>query len=217
MAVRKMRYHTTSRLVAQTLETYDREARLFLTRWGKRRYKRPALLVNWLALLPPRAVLLDLGCGGGQDAHYLKAAGYCVIGLDCTLPLLRFGKTRAPSVPLVLADMRSLPVRSGSLSGIWAAASLMHLPKPAAFQVLRELHCLMGSGGLLAMTVTYGTRSRILERGWIPGRYFARWRKAELASVLHRAGWEIVMLKVVTNQERKGRWLNLLAQRRPVE
>lgn len=217
MAIRKRRYHTTSRVVAQTLETYDREARLFLTRWGKRRYKRPALLVDWLALLPPRAVLLDLGCGGGQDARYLKAAGYCVIGLDCTLPLLRFGKTRAPSVPLVLADMRSLPVRSGSLGGIWAAASLMHLPKPAAFQVLRELLRLVGSGGLLAVTVTYGTRSRILERGWIPGRYFARWRKTELARALRSAGWEIVTIKVVTNQERKGRWLNLLARRPPVE
>jgi SAM-dependent methyltransferase len=217
MAIRKTRYHTTSRVVAQTIETYDREVRLFLTRWGKRRYKRPALLVDWLALLPPRAVLLDLGCGGGQDARYLKAAGYCVIGLDCTLPLLRFGKTRAPSVPLVLADMRSLPVRSGSLGGIWAAASLMHLPKPAAFQVLRELHHLVGSGGLLAATVTYGTRSRILERGWIPGRYFARWRKTELANALRSTGWEIVTLRVATNQERKGRWLNLLARRPPVE
>lgn len=213
MAVHTTRYHTTSRVVAQTLATYDREARLFLTRWGKRRYRRPALLVEWLTLLPKPAVLLDLGCGGGQDARYLKAAGYCVIGLDRTLPLLRFGKTRAPSLPLVLADMRSLPVRSGSLDGIWAAASLLHLPKPAAVQVLRELYRLVGSGGLLAATVTYGTRSRILERGWIPGRYFARWRKAELASALRSAGWEIMTLRVVTNQERKGRWLNLLARR----
>ena len=217
MAVRTTRYHTTSHVVAQTLEAYNREARLFLTRWGKPRYKRPALLVELLTLVPKHAVLLDLGCGGGQDARYLKTAGYCVIGLDCTLLLLRFGKTRVPSVPLVLADMRFLPVRSGSLGGIWAAASLMHLPKPAAIQVLRELHRLVGSGELLAATVTYGTNSRILERGWIPGRYFARWRKTELARALRSAGWEIVTLKVVTNQERKGRWLNLLARRPPVE
>jgi SAM-dependent methyltransferase len=212
MAVRTTTHHTTSRVVAQTLETYDRDARLFLTRWGKPRYKRPALLVEWLTLLPKRAVLLDLGCGGGQDTHYLKAAGYRVIGLDRTLPLLRFRKKRSPFVPLILADMRSLPLRTASLDGIWAAASLMHLPKAAAVQVLMELHGRVGSGGVLAATVTYGTRSRILERGWIPGRYFARWRKSELASALRSAGWEILTLRVVSNQERKGRWLNLLAR-----
>jgi SAM-dependent methyltransferase len=213
MAVRTTTHHTTSRVVAQTLETYDRDARLFLTRWGKPRYKRPALLVEWLTLLPKRAVLLDLGCGGGQDTRYLKAAGYRVIGLDRTLPLLRFGKKRSPFVPFILADIRSLPLRTASLDGIWAAASLMHLPKAAAVQVLMELYGRVGSGGVLAATVTYGTRSRILERGWIPGRYFARWRKSELASALRSAGWETLTLRVASNQERKGRWLNLLARR----
>jgi SAM-dependent methyltransferase len=213
MAVCTTRYHTTSHVVAQTRDAYNREARLFLTRWGKPRYKRPVLLVEWLTLLPKHAVLLDLGCGGGQDARYLKTAGYRVIGLDLTLPLLNFGMTRAPFLPLVLADMRSLPVRPGHLDGIWAAASLMHLPKSAATQVLQNLHRLVRSGGVLAATMTYGTKSRVLKRGWIPGRYFARWRKAELARALRRAGWEIVTLRVVTNQERKGRWLNLLARR----
>lgn len=211
--VRPAPHHTTSRVVAQTLETYDRYARLFLARWGKPRYTRPALLVEWLTLLPKRAVLLDLGCGGGQDTRYLKAVGHRVIGLDRTLPLLRFGKKRSPFVPLILADMRSLPLRTASLDGIWAAASLVHLPKAAAVQALMELHRLVGPGGVLAATVTYGTRSRILERGWIPGRYFARWRKSELASALRSAGWEVLMLRVVINQERRGRWLNLLARR----
>lgn len=207
------RYHITSRVVTQTLETYDREARLFLKRWGKRRYKRPPLLVEWLALMPTRGVLLDLGCGGGQDARYLKASGYNVIGLDRTLPLLRFGKTCVPSVPLVLADMRSLPVRAGSLEGIWAAASLMHLPKPTARRVLVDLGGLVRPGGLFAATVTHGVNSRLVTDGWIPGRYFARWKKDELARAVRRAGWAIIELRMVTNCERKGRWLNLLARK----
>jgi len=200
-------------MVAQTLETYDRDAHLFLMRWGKRRYRRPALLIEWLTLLPNRAVLLDLGCGGGQDARYLYATGYQVIGLDRTLTLLRYGKKRSQTVPFILADMRALPLRTASLDGIWAAASLVHLPKAAAVQVLRELYGLVGPGGVMAATMTYGTRSRILNRGWIPGRYFARWRKSELADALDCAGWKIVSLRVVNNQERKGRWLNLMVRR----
>jgi len=213
MAVRSTPHHTTSRVVAQTLEIYDRDARLFLTRWGTPRYKRPVLLDEWLTRVPTSGVLLDLGCGGGQDTRYLSAAGYRIIGLDRTRSLLQFGKACAPSVPFILADMRSLPVRTGSLDGIWAAASLVHLPKAVATEVLVKLrHCLR-PGGVLAATVTYGTRSRILERGWIPGRYFARWSKAELARAVRRAGWDIVALRVVSNRERKGRWINLIARR----
>jgi SAM-dependent methyltransferase len=211
MAARPTPHHTTSRVVAQTLEAYDREARLFLARWGKPRYNRPALLAEWLTLLPQRAVLVDLGCGGGQDTRYLKAAGHRVIGLDRTLPLLQFGKKRAPSAPVVLADLRSLPIRTGSLDGVWAAASLMHLPKHSTRKVLAELRGLMRPGGLLAATITHGTSCRILKHGWIPGRYFARWRNSELAGALRRAGWGIVALRVVTNQERKGRWINAIA------
>ncbi len=66
------------------------------------------------------------------------------------MPLLRFAKTRAPLVPLVLADMRSLPVRPGSVDGIWAAASLMHVPKPVARQVLVTLWDCVRPNGLLA-------------------------------------------------------------------
>jgi len=89
----------------------------------------------------------------------------------------------------------------------------MHLPKPEAAHVLKRLSRIVRPGGLLAATVTYGTRSRILTDGWMPGRYFARWQKAELARVVERSGWTIDSLRVVSNQERKGRWLNLIARR----
>lgn len=213
MAFRSTRHHTISRVIAQTLQTYDRDALLFLKRWGKPRYKPPELLRDWLTCLPVRAVLLDLGCGGGQDTRYLKAAGHRVVGLDRTLSLLRFGQTRVPSATFVLADMRSLPLGAESLDGIWAAASLMHLPKTTMKDVLVKVRGCVRPGGVLAATVTYGTRSRIQERGWIPGRYFARWKKSELAGALRRAGWEILALHVVSNRERKGRWINVIARR----
>ena len=68
-------------------------------------------------------------------------------------------------------------------------------------------------GGLFAATVTYGMTGRLVTDGWVPGRYFARGKKNELARAVRRAGWNILELKMVTNRERKGRWLNLIAQR----
>ena len=213
MAVQSVRHHTTSRNIAETLLVYEKDAESFLKHWGRKKYKRPPLLTEWLTLLPERAVLLDLGCGAGQDTRYLAKLGHRVIGLDRTMPLLTFARRRAPSVPFLLAEIRSLPIRAGSFDGIWAAASLIHLPKRAVPSVLAALRHLVKSEGLLAATFTYGNNSRIKRTGWMPGRYFARWKKDELARILHRAGWTVVSLRVVSNQERKGRWINVIARR----
>ncbi len=212
MADRSTPHHTTTHAVAQTLLTYEKDAEIFLQQWGRKKYKRPPLLKEWVALLPRCAVVLDLGCGAGQDARYLASLGYRVVGLDRTMSLLRFARQRGSSVPVVLADMRTLPVRSGSLDGIWAAASLIHLPKKTVPSVLAALHRLVKPEGLLGGTFTFGRNSRVKTGGWMPGRYFARWKRDELARALRRAGWQVLSLRVVSNQERKGRWINVIAR-----
>lgn len=211
MADRPSKHHTISRNVAETLRIYEKDADTFLKHWGRKKYRQPPLLTELLTLLPERAVLLDLGCGAGQDSRYLAKRGYQVIGLDRTMPLLRFAKRRAPSVPFLLADIRSLPIRVGSLDGIWAAASLIHLQKRTVPKVLAVLRHLVKPECILAATFTYGSNSRIKRTGWMPGRYFSRWRKGELARIFRRAGWTVLSLRVVRNQERKGRWINVIA------
>ncbi len=88
----------------------------------------------------------------------------------------------------------------------------MHLPKSEVMRVLPELRRQLKPEGTFAATLTYGLRSGIQRGGWMPGRYFARWRKEELARARRRAGWNVLSLRVVSNQERKGRWLNLIAR-----
>ena len=208
-----MDHNSTTQLVLQTIDVYERSAKECLARWSRRRHRRPPLLVEWLQCLPANARLLDLGCGGGQDAGDLEQRGYRVVGVDRTSALLSAGRRRHRAVPLVRTDLRTLPFHAMSFDGLWAAASLIHLPKPDARRVLTDLCKLIRPGGLFVATVTYGMTSRIVTDGWLPGRYLARWRKDELARAVRRAGWDILELKVVTNQERKGRWLNILAQK----
>lgn len=213
MTTKRERHHITSQIVAPTIRVYEQDAATFLKHWDRRRKRPPALLLDFLVHLLWPSAILDLGCGGGQDARLLHAKGFRVVGVDLTIAFLRSAKKVAPSVPLVRADMRDLPFEREIFDGVWAAACLMHVPPPEAARVLKRLSRIVRPGGLLAATVTYGTRSRISTDGWMPGRYFARWQKAELARVVERSGWEIESLRVVSNQERKGRWLNLVARR----
>ena len=208
-----MAYDNTTQCVLQTIDVYERSAKECLARWSQRRHRRPPLLVEWLQYLPADARLLDLGCGGGQDAGDLAQRGYRVVGLDRSRALLSAGRRRYCSLPLVRADLRELPFQAMSFNGLWAAASLIHLPKPDARRILTDLYRLVRPGGLFAATMTHGLKSRRVTDGWLPGRYVSRWRKDELARAVRRAGWKILELKVVTNRERKGRWLNLFAQK----
>ena len=79
--------------------------------------------------------------------------------------------------------------------------------------LLRRLRNMVTPHGLLATTVPYGQRSGVLEDGWLPGRFIARWQKAEFLTVLELAGWTTVSLKVVTHRERRGRWLAILSRK----
>ena len=213
MAPFSLAHHSTTQLVLQTIDVYERSAKECLARWSKRRHRRPPLLVKWLQCLPADARLLDLGCGGGQDAGDLAQRGYRVVGLDRTRALLSAGRRRYRALPLVCADLRDLPFQTMSFDGLWAAASLIHLPKPDARRILTDLCRLVRPGGLFAATVTHGVKSRLVTDGWLPGRYIARWRKEEFARAARRAGWTILELRVATNRERKGRWINVIARR----
>ena len=213
MAPLSMAHDSTTQRVLQTIEVYERSAKECLARWSQRRHRRPPLLVEWLQCLPADARLLDLGCGGGQDAGDLAQRGYRVVGLDRTRALLSAGRRRYRALPLVCADLRDLPFQTMSFDGLWAAASLIHLPKPDARRILTDLCRLVRPGGLFAATVTHGVKSRLVTDGWLPGRYIARWRKEEFARAARRAGWTILELRVVTNRERKGRWINVIARR----
>jgi SAM-dependent methyltransferase len=58
--------------------------------------------------------VLDVACGAGRHARAFEAAGARCVGVDLSATLLRIAQT-ATTAPLVRADMRVLPIRSGSM------------------------------------------------------------------------------------------------------
>jgi SAM-dependent methyltransferase len=205
-------------MTCRTIQAYAAHAKTYLRHWGNRRYRQPRLLRECVHQLVPPAGILDLGCGPGQDARHLfhlhrGRARYRVVAVDLSWLLLEYARRRSRRLPLVQADMRRLPFRRAAFDAVWAAASLIHLPKHMVRRTLRSLLEVVRPGGILGATLVHGRRSGYVSTGWIPGRFISRWRKAELARAVSRAGWQIVRLETVMNRERKGRWLNLLARR----
>ncbi|WP_255195391.1 class I SAM-dependent methyltransferase [Halorarius litoreus] len=151
--------------VDRTRRTYDAVAETYHERTGDIDALLPAMdrLVD---ALPDHPRVLDAGCGPGRDADWLTERGARVVGVDFAGGQLRLATLEAPDALLVQGDLRSLPLRDDSVDGVWAVASLIHVPDESLDDALTELHRVCRPGGTLftsmkpgaegAMEHTYG-------------------------------------------------------------
>jgi SAM-dependent methyltransferase len=151
-----------------TLEHYDSRAEDFWqgTRGHDVAQNRSALL-DAIEVAPPFTIL-DFGCGPGRDLKAFSALGHVVVGLEGSA---RFAKmARAYSGCEVLEqDFLKLDLPPARFDGVFANASLFHVPGRELPRVLGELHAALKPGGVLFSSNPRGGN----EEGWNRGRYGA--------------------------------------------
>lgn len=168
-----------------------------------------------------RCRVLDVGCGPGLDAIEFARLGCDVTGVDAVPEFLAYARSSVPArlkkrVRLVQADIRRF--MDSSTRGVhpydllWANASLIHFRKKSLPEVLRRLTRQVSPGGILAATLFHGKGEGVFEGSFVPGRFFARYVKEELRRKFTAGGWNVISIQTVANQDRKGRWLNVVAK-----
>jgi len=115
-----------------------------------------AVLEAGIERLTGRGPVLDVGCGPAQVGTYLAERGVPVVGTDLAPVMLDVARRRTATLPLVCADMRSLPVRSRSCAGAAMFYSLQHLPRAAISNVFVELRRVLVPGGILILATHLG-------------------------------------------------------------
>ena len=102
------------------------------------------------------ARVLDVGCGPAQVGRYLADRGCAVVGVDAAAGMLAVARRRNPDLGLVGADMRALPVRSGSCGGLVSFYLLHHLPRAELRSTLREFRRVLAAGAPLLLATHAG-------------------------------------------------------------
>ncbi len=179
--------------VAQTIHTYDHIAANFAARWhGRDVLARD--VVRFAELVVPGGLVLDVGCGPGYDTAVLRQHGLWAIGLDLSWGMMQAGRQRGVMADFVQADMRYLPVGATAVAGIWACASLLHLPREMALPVLTAFAHRLAPGGVLYVSLKLGQGD-----GWTAApdapersRFFTYWQPETFDPLLIQAGFQIV-------------------------
>lgn len=111
-------------------------------------------------------VILDLGCGPGRDLCQFNDLGHEVVGLDGSIDLVRIARTKT-NCEVLHQNFLNLDLPVARFDGIFANASLFHVPSSQLPQVLDNLAATLKYGGVLLCSNPRGNN----EEGWIDGRY----------------------------------------------
>ncbi len=111
-------------------------------------------------------VILDLGCGPGRDLCRFKALGHEAVGLDGSSEFVRMARARS-DCEVLHQDFLRLDLPFARFDGIFANASLFHVPISQLARVLGNLAATLKNGGVLLCSNPRGNN----QEGWVDGRY----------------------------------------------
>jgi SAM-dependent methyltransferase len=135
-------------ITARTIGHYDASAAAFEE--GTRGHD---VSQNYAALLraiegPPPFQLLDFGCGPGRDLAYFRSLGHEPVGLDGAANFVAMARA-ATGAEVWHQDFLRLSLPPARFHGIFANASLFHVPSQELPRVLGELRATLVPRGVL--------------------------------------------------------------------
>ncbi|HEY1726269.1 MAG TPA: class I SAM-dependent methyltransferase [Steroidobacteraceae bacterium] len=157
-----------AQIAALTLGHYNRSAEQFRERTWDHDVSQniDALLRHIRGPAPYR--ILDFGCGPGRDLCAIRDRGHIAVGLEGAEEFVRMARI-ASGCEVWHQDFLQLALPPQHFDGIFANASLFHVPGCELPRVLSELRATLKPGGVLFSSNPRGDN----DEGWNRGRYGA--------------------------------------------
>ena len=162
--------HDLEVIAARTLDHYNRSAESF---WrGTRDHdvsQNVGALLQHIEGAPPFTIL-DVGCGPGRDLKTFADLGHVAIGLEGSQRFAEMARAYS-GCEVWQQDFLKLDLPASRFDGVFANASLFHVPTQELPQVLGALAATLKPRGVLFSSNPRGSN----EEGWSQDRYGAYW------------------------------------------
>lgn len=171
---------------SRTIGHYERHAREF--RDGTMDHDVSQNIEALLAAIgrPGAHKILDFGCGPGRDLLTFRSLGHDPIGLDGCEQFVEMARSHS-QVEVWHQDFLALSLPDDTFDGVFANASLFHVPGTALPAVLCQLQRTLKPGGVLVCSNPRGH-----DEGWRGERYGCYMQLEGWQGLLEDAGFELM-------------------------
>lgn len=191
-----------------TLDYYNEKAASFVE--GTQNVDFSRLQNEFASYVSPHGKILDLGCGSGRDSKAFLAMGYNVTAVDGSQAICNIASEYIGQDVICSTFQDYEP--EDLFDGIWACASLLHLPKEDLEPVIKKYAACLNSGGSFYISFKYGTFS-----GERNGRFFTDMNEESFSALLNGIPELSVEKQYITEDVRPGRgtekWLNVFLKK----
>ncbi|MFC0386883.1 class I SAM-dependent methyltransferase [Muricoccus vinaceus] len=190
-----------------TVTFYDRNAATFAAQTAH--LDMSLFYERFLRHVPVGGRILDAGCGVGRDALAFAGRGYSVVAFDASAEMVRLARERVAG-RLEVLQMRFEDVTwHKEFDGIWACASLLHIPAEEFPGIAARLAGALRPSGAWYMSFKLGEGERRLD-----GRLFVDHTEMTLLAAMK--GFRIEVAEAWTSADVRARrageaWLNVVA------
>jgi len=192
----------------QTIEYYNQQIQTFVE--NTLNLDMSELYKEFEVLVKPKGRILDAGCGPGRDSLYFLKQGFDVIAFDASEAMVAYAAqlTGAPVLKLSFNELEF----DNEFDGIWACASMLHVPHFEMDSVITRIIRALIPGGILYTSFKYGN-----EEVFRNGRLFSNYTKTTFLQLCSRHP-KIKILKIwqttdVRPNRTDERWLNVLCRK----
>jgi SAM-dependent methyltransferase len=190
---------------------YDKVAEAYFRRFGQSEV-RDRWLSELFLVLPPKARVLDLGCGAGIPvARELVGRGFDLVGVDGSARQIELARGNVPEAEFVHADMTDVDFDRASFDAVVAFYSITHVPRREHGMLLRRIAGWLKPGGVFVASL--GARESDDWSGeWLGTEmYFSHYDADENKRLIRDAGFSIERAEVVTQDNEDARFLWVVA------
>lgn len=204
--VQHLKNRSSKQLSTSITEYYDKNSEQYFN--DTKNVDMSHLYSEFTALLPKHAKILDAGSGSGRDTLEFHKMGYDVTAVDSSKKLAKLSTelTGVKTKIMKLKDINDFH----KYDGIWASASLLHLPPEELCETLSILATATKTDGVIYASFKSGTGQRRTQ----DGRYFTDMNEQKLKTIIGKVGNLKIIRIWISEGEGKfkgqGQWFNAI-------